>query len=276
MAQPIKGQRPNKTPVPAWWFAGATPPGPSISVAVTDGADVSATAIGVLVDVTSTTTDGADASSASIGVRVDVSSATTDGADVAAASIGTRVDISSATTDGADVAAASLTSTVDVSSATTDGADVSAASVTSSIDVSSATTDGADISVALVSTGAPVGPTAVATGTIPMLVPSSFDLHDERSWAEWNLFHIISHNELFDAALQQSVAVQGYPLDYDDRNETWKEVHQIVHQSYRQSLGLTTGFQNLSDVDFTDPDQFHDWMYYHALEHQQIKTALGL
>lgn len=297
MAQPIKGQRPNRTPVPARWFAGQTPPGPSITVAVTDGTDIYATSVGPLVSVSSATTDGADVAVGNLSVLVAASSATTDGADVLASSISVLVSVSSATTDGADVAAASLSVQVDVSSATTDGGDIAVANVMvpvlvsvavtegtdiyatvlgPTVDVTSATTDGADICVANVSPVVVVAGQALGTGPVNMLVPSTFDKDSFREWAEWNLFHIISHQEITNAMMAAGKPVASYPLDYDEKNDNWKQVHNEEHASINYMLGLTPALSNLADVDFTDQSQFNNWMYNHALVHQQVKTALGL
>ena len=75
----------------------------SFSSATTDGADVVAATVSVLVAASSATTDGSDVAAGQVSVRVGISSATTDGADVLAGSVGVVVGVSSATTDGADV-----------------------------------------------------------------------------------------------------------------------------------------------------------------------------
>jgi hypothetical protein len=123
------------------------------SVAVTEGADTLAANVSVIVAASSATTDGADVLAAVVPPIVGITSATTDGADVLSAVVPPVVGITAATTDGADVLAANVSivaSGADFSSATTDGADTLAAAIATEIAASSATTDGADVASAAV------------------------------------------------------------------------------------------------------------------------------
>lgn len=97
------------------------------------------------VDFSSATTDGADVLAGQIAVIVAVSSATTDGADVLAGVVSPLVATSSATTDGADILTAAIAPLVAISSATTDGADIFAGAIAPLIAVSSSSADGADV-----------------------------------------------------------------------------------------------------------------------------------
>ena len=124
--------------------------GISVTSATTDGADITAGNVGVLVASSSATNDGADVTAASVGAVIASSSATTDGQDVTASSAAVVVSASSATTDGADVSAGQASPTVSAVSATTDGQDVTAASASPVIGVSSNTTDGADVTASSV------------------------------------------------------------------------------------------------------------------------------
>jgi hypothetical protein len=106
---------------------------------------------GGIISVSSATTDGADVSAILLNIIVATSSATTDGADVSAATIGPIAAVTSATTDGDDVSAIAISPVVGASTETTDGADVSAADVNPQSDIVSAssdTTNGADESAA--------------------------------------------------------------------------------------------------------------------------------
>jgi hypothetical protein len=109
-----------------------------------------------------------------------------------------------------------------------------------------------------------------------MFAPSSFDPHDQDAWANWNLFHIATHSQIYGAALDAGYMINNYPLDYDKKYDAWKENHQVVHQSLDEVLGVSYGTANLADVDFNDPEDFRGWMLFHAQAHQAIKTALGL
>jgi hypothetical protein len=109
-----------------------------------------------------------------------------------------------------------------------------------------------------------------------MFAPSSFDPNDQDAWANWNLFHIATHNQIYGAALDAGYMINNYPLDYDKKYDAWKENHQVVHQSLDEVLGVSYGTANLADVDFNDLEDFQGWMLFHAEVHQAIKTALGL
>ena len=274
MAQPIPGRRPGL--VPARFFVGEALPSIGVSVAVTDGADVLASSISVLVSASSATTDGADVSVASVSVVVAAASATTDGTDIYAIAVGPVVAASSATTDGADVLASSVSVRVTVSSASTDGADVMSALLLAPVIVTSATTDGADICAAAVSTGTTPFIAAPQAGAVDLLIPSSFDNTNQGAWEDWHLLHIVSHEEIFKTMLTVGQIAGHYPLDYDPKNERWKEVHAQEHDNINQVLGISPVLPNLADVDLNDPDEFDNWMYNHAIVHQQIRTALGM
>lgn len=117
------------------------------SSATTDGADVLAANLDVVVAASSATTDGADALASNISVINAASSATTDGADTLAASVSVIAAVSSATTDGPDTLAAAVAPIVAASSAATEGADVLAAAVDNppaSVDLSAPLLEGAD------------------------------------------------------------------------------------------------------------------------------------
>jgi len=109
-----------------------------------------------------------------------------------------------------------------------------------------------------------------------VMVASTFDRTDKKGWAEWNLIHMVTHQQVFDAVMDLGQALTYYPLDYDKESDDWKQNHQDVHTALNNYLQLDTGIDNLVDVDFDDEAQFRNWMYYHALAHQQINEALGL
>lgn len=105
----------------------------SVSSITTDGADISAATLDLIVAMSSATTDNADTNSANVGPIVGITSATTDGSDTSSVAVSPIVAFNSATTDGADVSAATVDPQSDVisaSSETTDGADEIAATLT--------------------------------------------------------------------------------------------------------------------------------------------------
>lgn len=111
-----------------------------------------------------------------------------------------------------------------------------------------------------------------------LVVQATFDAESDDAWANWDLAHLVTHNRLFDAAVAAGNAINNYPLALDAPRPTeqWKNVHQLVHQSFYATLGLTGGLPDLTDVDFNDATEFEDWHLLHALVHARLNSALGL
>ena len=63
------------------------------------------------------------------------------------------------------------------------------------------------------------------------------------------------------------------PINTHDPN-TWLNVHQIVHNLQNQILGIVGN--DLSDVDFQNPEQMASWVWLHAQEHYQASNILGI
>lgn len=59
--------------------------------------------------------------------------------------------------------------------------------------------------------------------------------------------------------------------------QNWLELHARVHeQVYNLLGGDSASAPDLSDVDFSSPEQFHDWMYAHQTVHDFEQRALGI
>jgi hypothetical protein len=64
------------------------------------------------------------------------------------------------------------------------------------------------------------------------------------------------------------------PIVLGKNLETWLSVHQETHNQVNQVLGIRGN--DLSDVDFSNPQQLASWIWLHAQEHVQASDRLGL
>jgi len=63
------------------------------------------------------------------------------------------------------------------------------------------------------------------------------------------------------------------PINLGDPAQ-WVYLHQLAHNQQNRILGIQG--QDLTGVDFTNPDIFESWVYIHANEHYQAGAILGL
>jgi hypothetical protein len=57
----------------------------------------------------------------------------------------------------------------------------------------------------------------------------------------------------------------------------WLQLHSNIHQAEFSALNQPVLAQvDLSEVDFSSPTQFYDWMYAHQVIHDQVQQILGL
>jgi hypothetical protein len=111
----------------------------------------------------------------------------------------------------------------------------------------------------------------MAVGVLYM-IPSNFE-----TLAQWSFANQAHHLDIARVIFEkQNVRVDQFLLDpfnpYDP--SIWIYLHQQVHNQQNQALGIQG--QDLTGVDFNDPDSLGDWVYVHANEHQQAATILGL
>lgn len=111
-----------------------------------------------------------------------------------------------------------------------------------------------------------------------LLTQIPFEQASDDAWAQWDLAHVLTHNRIYDNAVKNGYPINNYPLAMDEPRPTdnWKNVHQQIHQSLYQVLGMTGGLPDLTDVDFNDATEFEDWHLLHALIHNQLNLKLGL
>ena len=79
-------------------------------------------------------------------------------------------------------------------------------------------------------------------------------------------------------ATKYNVALPYYVLDpialENSGLENWLQTHQDIHTRTNAVLGIAGN--DLSDVDFKNPDQLAAWIWLHASEHVQASNKLGL
>lgn len=112
-----------------------------------------------------------------------------------------------------------------------------------------------------------------------LFVPDIVLFGDAIGMGFWTSGHFYEHKAMLAKGQAVNFAVPDYDLyswapDDAAAQRAWLEAHELVHISLRQLTG-TTG-PDYADVDFGNPREFSDWMYYHAQEHQQLRQALAL
>lgn len=85
-----------------------------------------------------------------------------------------------------------------------------------------------------------------------------------------------AHSLIASTLLKSGKPVASYPIGDMTDEKDWLLNHQNVHAEELSILGLDNIGVDLSQVDFKDKDQYHDWMTQHAYIHQFVNSALGL
>ena len=100
---------------------------------------------------------------------------------------------------------------------------------------------------------------------------------DERGMGQFSFANADLHR-------RQNTALRGLgaaPIDYvldpippGENAEAWLQTHQQAHTQVNTLLGIVGN--DLSDVDFKNPDQVASWVWLHAQEHRQATAKLGI
>ena len=96
-------------------------------------------------------------------------------------------------------------------------------------------------------------------------------------WRKWSFNHAANHYDMVSAVQdQKNEQVAQYILDpmNPDNLGIWFYQHQIMHAQVNSVLG-TQGFDLLA-LDWSDPDQFQEWLMLNGSEHQRLSAALGI
>jgi hypothetical protein len=115
---------------------------------------------------------------------------------------------------------------------------------------------------------------------MPIFFHSTVMPKDPIGFSIWLQEHYLEHQQF--VGLFQAQAVPIFIPDYnfalwdDDKKvvASWLEAHQTAHLALRNFTGVSG--VDLSDVDFSQDDQFLGWMDDHASEHSDLRRALGI
>ncbi len=97
---------------------------------------------------------------------------------------------------------------------------------------------------------------------------------------ELNIFsfsNMDEHNKIAAAiASKYSISVPSFVLDPIPLNDmgVWLQQHQVLHNIMNGVLG--TNSDDLTDINFRDPNQLSQWIWLHAQEHYQTGALLHL
>ena len=101
--------------------------------------------------------------------------------------------------------------------------------------------------------------------------------NDENAFHEFSFSNQDSHNRIVNAIYgQKGTSLSIYVLDpmpFFDMG-VWLRNHQQMHNDMNGVTGIAGN--DLSSVDFNDPEQAAYWMQLHWSEHQQNEQLLGL
>lgn len=103
-------------------------------------------------------------------------------------------------------------------------------------------------------------------------VPST---DDER--AEWSFAHMAHHRDIAQRIYALiKVALPEYILDPINPADTgqWEYQHQLMHDNQNQILGIQG--QDLTGVDWKNPNLIAAWVWLQANEHFQAAQILGI
>ena len=108
-----------------------------------------------------------------------------------------------------------------------------------------------------------------------MMIFADTKFDDEDSMKYFRLQNSLSHSNIAKSFKRSGLPIESYPLNTVGDEKDWLLVHNEVHQQEIVNLGITEQV-DLSEVDFSNQEQFYEWMQRHALLHQYVENALGL
>lgn len=87
--------------------------------------------------------------------------------------------------------------------------------------------------------------------------------------------HTRTIEQIFTAS-SGSIRLQNYLLDPLDPNalENWLSAHQQAHNDLNRHFGLEGN--DLTDVDFKDPERLMNFVFLHGHEHRQFSSLTGV
>lgn len=100
---------------------------------------------------------------------------------------------------------------------------------------------------------------------------------NDQERAEWSFSHMANHRDINQRIYSLiKVALPEYILDPVDINDTgtWEYQHQLMHDSQNQILGIEG--QDLTGVDWKDPNLLAAWIFLNQSEHYQACQILEI
>ena len=95
--------------------------------------------------------------------------------------------------------------------------------------------------------------------------------------AEWSFSHMAHHRDIALAIYDLiAVALPEYILDPIDPNDTgqWEYQHQLMHDNQNQILGIEG--QDLTGIDWKNPNILTAWIFLNSSEHYQAAQILRI
>jgi hypothetical protein len=96
----------------------------------------------------------------------------------------------------------------------------------------------------------------------------------------WQFSNAASHRDIIRRVQEtKGIKLVEYPLEPFDPSDAGQLAdflnnHQDMHQAMDRALGLAS--YNLSEVDWTSPDDLAQWISLHFIEHQAASALLGV
>ena len=109
-------------------------------------------------------------------------------------------------------------------------------------------------------------------------IASDIEFGDEDGFVDFLASNELNHQQQQEAMLKAGLDADYAPLYSGPKvDQNWLGTHYMVHLDQFEKLGL--GADNLPDIsqcDFSDEQQFADWMADHAYIHDVVNSVLGL
>ena len=95
--------------------------------------------------------------------------------------------------------------------------------------------------------------------------------------AAWSFSHMAHHRDINEKIyVLLKIALPEYILDPIDPNDTgqWEYQHQLAHDNQNQILGISG--QDLTGIDWKNPELLTGWVFLNASEHYQAANILEI
>jgi hypothetical protein len=95
--------------------------------------------------------------------------------------------------------------------------------------------------------------------------------------AAWSFSHMAHHRDInAKIYLLVKVALPEYILDPIDINDSgqWEDQHQLMHDNQNQLLGIQG--QDLTGVDWKNPELLTGWIFLNSVEHMNASIILEI